>query len=79
MDAYTHLAADCFTMVTILRAIIAFAWTFFVAKWVQDRGAAEAFGIFGMLMGIFGLLTVPLWMFGKRMRIATAARVQRQG
>jgi MFS family permease len=75
IDAYTHLAADCFTMVTILRSIIAFAWTFFVATWVQDRGAAEPFGIFGMLMGIFALVTVPLWMFGKRMRIATSAKV----
>lgn len=77
IDAYTHLAADCFTMVTILRSVIAFAWTFFVATWVQDRGAAEPFGIFGMLMGIFALVTVPLWMFGKRMRIATSSKVAR--
>ncbi|KAK3897628.1 major facilitator superfamily domain-containing protein [Staphylotrichum tortipilum] len=79
IDAYGSLAGDCFTMVTILRSVIAFAWTFFVATWIQDRGAAEPFGIFGMLMGLFGLLTVPLFLFGKRMRIATAARVQRQG
>ncbi|WAO92645.1 MFS domain-containing protein [Fusarium falciforme] len=77
IDSYHSLAADCFTMVTILRAIIAFAWTYFVADWIHDRGAAEPFGIFGMLMGLFSLLTVPLWMYGKRMRIATAAQVQR--
>lgn len=65
-------------MVTILRAVVAFAWTFFVATWVQDRGAAEAFGIFGMLMGLFALVTIPLWLFGKRMRIATSWRVDRQ-
>jgi hypothetical protein len=76
IDAYGHLAADCFTMVTILRAVIAFAWTFFVATWVHDRGAHEAFGIFGMLMGLFGLVTVPLWLFGKRMRIATSGMVR---
>jgi hypothetical protein len=78
IDAYGHLAGDCFTMVTILRAVVAFAWTFFVATWVQDRGAAEAFGIFGMLMGLFALATVPLWLFGKRMRIATGWRVERR-
>ncbi|CAG9996026.1 unnamed protein product [Clonostachys byssicola] len=77
VDSYHSLAADCLTMVTILRAIIAFSWTFFVAHWVEERGAAEPFGIFGMLMGIFGLLTVPLWLFGKRMRIATASSVER--
>ena len=64
-------------MVTIFRSIISFAWSFFVATWVQDRGAAEPFGIFGMLMGLFGLLAVPLWLFGKRMRIATSAKVIR--
>jgi hypothetical protein len=71
IDSYGHLAADCFVMVTILRSIIAFAWTFFVAEWVEHKGPAEAFGIFGMLMAIFSLLTVPLWLLGKRMRIAT--------
>jgi hypothetical protein len=70
------MAADCFVIITILRAIIAFAWTFFIAGWIEDRGAAEPFGIFGMIMGIFSLLTVPVWLLGKRMRIATANLVQ---
>lgn len=63
---------DCFVMTTIVRAIISFAWTFFVADWVIHDGAALVFGIFGMIMGVFGLLAIPLWLFGKRMRIATA-------
>jgi hypothetical protein len=66
------MAADCFVIVTILRAVIAFAWAFFVAEWVHDRGAAEPFGIVGMLMGLFSLLTAPLWLFGKRLSITTA-------
>ncbi|KAF4450873.1 hypothetical protein F53441_6061 [Fusarium austroafricanum] len=65
IDSYHSLAADCFTMVTILRAIIAFAWTFFVSDWVQHRGAAEPFGIFGLMMGVFSLLTIPLWISNK--------------
>jgi len=48
-----------------------------VGEWIARDGAAEAFGIFGMLMGIFSLLTVPLWLFGKRMRIATAPLVEK--
>lgn len=59
-------------MTTIARAVVSFAWTYFVADWIMKAGPAEPFGIFGMLMGIFGLLTVPIWLFGKRMRIATA-------
>jgi hypothetical protein len=61
----------------VSRSVIAFAWTFFVGEWIAKAGAAEAFGIFGMLMGIFSVLTVPLWLFGKRMRIATAPLVER--
>lgn len=73
IDAYSFAAGDCFVMVTSLRAILAFTWTLVVGDWYADRGLAEPFGIFGMLMGIFSLLTVPLWLFGKRMRIATAS------
>ncbi|KAK2057394.1 major facilitator superfamily transporter [Colletotrichum caudatum] len=76
IDAYKQRAGDCFVMVTIIRAVIAFAWTFFVSHWVEEKGPAEPFGIFGMLMGIFSLMTIPLWMFGKRMRIATSKLVE---
>lgn len=75
IDSYSHLAGDCFVAVCILRSIIAFAWTFFVSEWISSRGAAEPFGIFGMLMGLFSLLIVPLWVYGKRMRVATAGYV----
>lgn len=77
IDSYGSLAADCFTVITILRSIIAFAWTFFVADWVQSRGGAEPFGIFGMFMGLFSLLSIPLWIYGKRMRIATSSKIER--
>ena len=59
-------------MASMLRSIISFAWTFFVADWAHARGAAEPFGIFCLLMGLFGLLTIPLYYYGKRLRIATA-------
>lgn len=59
-------------MITCLRAVIGFAWTFFVGEWIEARGAAEPFGIFGMLMGLFGLLTIPIYLYGKRLRIATS-------
>ena len=59
-------------MTTIARAVVSFAWTFFVGNWVQSAGPALPFGIFGMIMGVFSLLTIPLWLYGKRMRIATA-------
>jgi hypothetical protein len=77
IDAYGYLAADCFVIAAILRAFVGFAWSFFVAEWAQAKGAAEPFGIFALLMGVFSLLTIPLWLYGKRMRIATAGSVIR--
>ncbi|KAF1971867.1 MFS general substrate transporter [Bimuria novae-zelandiae CBS 107.79] len=76
IESYPVIAGDCFVAVTCSRAIIAFAWTFFVGSWTHDAGYAVPFGIFGMLLGVFGLLTVPYWIWGKRFRIATAKWVE---
>lgn len=76
IESYPSIAGDCFVAVTCTRAIIAFAWTFFVGTWTHDAGYAVPFGIFGMLLGVFGLLTVPYWIWGKRLRIATADWVE---
>jgi hypothetical protein len=65
-------------VVTVLRSVISFTWTFFVQHWIEARGAAEVFGIFGMLMGIFSLLTIPLYVYGKRARVATTMYLGKQ-
>jgi MFS family permease len=72
IESYNAVSSDCLVMITLFRGIISFAWTFFAGQWVQSRGAMEPFGIFGMLMGLFTLLTVPQYFLGKRTRIATA-------
>jgi MFS family permease len=72
IESYGSVAGDCFVAVTSVRAIISFAWTFFIGEWVHHDGPAQPFGIFGMLMGLFGLLTVPMLIWGKRLRIWTA-------
>lgn len=72
IEAYGSLAGDCFVAITSARAAVSFAWSFFVGEWVMHEGPAEPFGIFGMLMGLFGLLTIPMLIWGKRLRIWTA-------
>ena len=61
----------------LMSTIISFAWTFFVGTWVESAGPALPFGIFALLMGVFSLTTVPVWLFGKRMRIATSKLVMK--
>ena len=75
IEAYGEWASSCFVMVVVFRAIISFAWIFFVGTWTLGAGFAEPFGIFAMLMGIFALTVVPVWLYGKRLRIATAGWV----
>ncbi|RMZ67776.1 major facilitator superfamily transporter [Pyrenophora seminiperda CCB06] len=77
IESYGALAGDCFVMVTSSRAVVSFAWTFFVGEWIAERGSAEPFGIFGLLMGVFGALTVPFLWWGKRGRIWTGEWVGR--
>ncbi|KAI5239665.1 MFS general substrate transporter [Aureobasidium subglaciale] len=77
IESYGGWSADCFLMVVTFRAIISFAWTFFVGTWVESAGPAIPFGIFALLMGIFGLTAVPVWLYGKRMRVATAKLVMK--
>ncbi|AEO62982.1 uncharacterized protein THITE_2038627 [Thermothielavioides terrestris NRRL 8126] len=72
IDAYEQLASDCFVMICILRGLVPFAWTFFVAQWVARDGFLIPFGGFTAILGGFSLLTLPIMFWGKRMRIATA-------
>lgn len=65
-------------MTAISRSVVSFAWTYFVTGWIETAGAALPFGIFTLIMGVFALLTIPLWLFGKRIRIATAGYLPKQ-
>lgn len=64
-------------MVVTFRAIISFAYTFFIGTWTEKAGVALPFGIFALLMGVFGLVAVPVWLYGKRFRIAGSHRIQK--
>ncbi|KAK5654931.1 hypothetical protein OQA88_6687 [Cercophora sp. LCS_1] len=72
IDSYSQLATDCLAMVSILRGIVPFAWTFFVVQWVVEDGFLVPFGGVTVIMGVLSLLVVPLIWTSKRMRVATA-------
>ena len=59
-------------MAAAFRSIISFVWKFYVGEWITSAGPAEPFG-FGMLIGLFSFTIAPLYIWDKRMRIATAA------
>ncbi|KAJ4204160.1 hypothetical protein NW759_014997 [Fusarium solani] len=79
IEAYGPISSDALVMVAVVRSVIGFTWTFFVGNWLQDAGSSQPFGIFGMLMAIFGLLTIPMWLYGKRLRMVTEKWLPRHG
>lgn len=60
IDAHNQLASDCFVMICILRGLIPFAWTFFVAQWVERDGFLIPFGTFTGIMAVFSLFIIPI-------------------
>lgn len=72
LAVYNSISGDCLLTITLVRSVVAFAWTFFVGTWVESDGAYEPFSVFGALMAFFTLLTIPMMLYGKRTRIATA-------
>ncbi|KAL1305030.1 hypothetical protein AAFC00_003929 [Neodothiora populina] len=78
IECYGGWASDCFLMVVTFRAVIGFAWTFFVGTWTASAGFALPFGIFALLMGVFALTAVPVWLCGKRFRIAGENLIQKE-
>ncbi|KAF2762120.1 MFS general substrate transporter [Pseudovirgaria hyperparasitica] len=78
IESYNAVSGDCFVAVTTMRAIVAFSWTFFVGEWVTSAGPAVPFGVFGGLMGLFSLMVIPIWVWGKRLRIVTEKWLPRE-
>lgn len=76
LDLCTALTPLLVLCVTLFRAILGFVWSFVVGTWIDRDGVALVFGMFTLLMGVFSLSVLPVWIFGKRLRIATAEWVR---
>ncbi|KAL6230024.1 hypothetical protein BDW75DRAFT_234734 [Aspergillus navahoensis] len=71
VDSYRSISGECFVLVAVVRAIIGCVWTLYVGDWVESIGPALTFGIFAAVLGVFASLTIPLFFYGKRLRIST--------
>ncbi|KAF3384693.1 Protein HOL1 [Penicillium rolfsii] len=71
VDSYRSISGECFVLVGVTRAVIGCIWTFYVGDWVESIGLAATFGIFAGILGAVASLSIPLFFFGKKLRIAT--------
>ena len=67
LDSYPHLAEEAFVAINT-RNILTFGLTYFVNDWLARDGALKVFNVLGGCFLAVCMLTIPLWVFGKRIR-----------
>jgi len=67
IDSYPKLNEEAFVAINA-RNLLTFGLTYFVNNWLARSGPLQVFCILGALFLVVCLLTIPLWIFGKRIR-----------
>ena len=71
LDSYPKLAEEAFVAINA-RNFLTFGLTYFVNDWLAKDGALEVFEVLGSCFLAVCALTVPLWVFGKKIRSSIA-------
>ncbi|KAH8910396.1 MFS general substrate transporter [Coniochaeta sp. PMI_546] len=67
VDSYRSLNEEAFVAINA-RNLLTFGLTYFVNDWLAEQGALLVFCILGSLFLFVCFLTIPLWIYGKRLR-----------
>ncbi|KAG5949686.1 hypothetical protein E4U60_002224 [Claviceps pazoutovae] len=68
VDAYRDLTVEGFTLMIIFKNVFSCVLTFYAYDWVIGGGFRKVFMIVASLQMGICVLTIPLWIFGKRIR-----------
>lgn len=71
LDSYPALAGPLLVVITAFRGIISFGVSYGIAPFIEHNGYDGAFATFGALTGLFGLLAIPVFIWGKKIRQVT--------
>lgn len=77
VDCYQDVTGDCFVAVAFVRNGIATAFVFGITPWIEGVGLYAMFATIGGISIVIFLLTIPMIIFGKRARKATAERYKK--
>lgn len=69
LDSYPARAGPLLIIVCAFRGVISFGVTFGITPFIESNGYDGAFNTFGGLTGGLGLIAVPLYFFGKQIRV----------
>ncbi|KAH8116746.1 MFS general substrate transporter, partial [Phellopilus nigrolimitatus] len=68
VDSHSHYAPEAFAAMNIIRGFFTFGVTYIITDWIQSQGVLRTFStIGGINMGIC-LITIPMYIYGKRAR-----------
>lgn len=67
VDSYPNLAEEAFVAINA-RNLLTFGLTYFVNDWLAKDGPLKVFNTLGAAFLAVCALTIPLWVFGKKIR-----------
>ncbi|KAI3326795.1 major facilitator superfamily domain-containing protein [Xylariaceae sp. AK1471] len=67
IDAHKELSEEAFVAINA-RNLLTFGLTYFVNDWLARDGVLAVFNVLGGVFVVVNVLTIPLWIFGKRIR-----------
>ncbi|KAI1778584.1 MFS general substrate transporter [Hypoxylon cercidicola] len=67
IDAHKELSEEAFVAINA-RNLLTFGLTYFVNDWLARDGVLAVFNVLGAVFVVVNVLTIPLWIFGQRMR-----------
>lgn len=70
-ECHRNKAPEAFASIN-LRNIYSFGMNYFISSWITNEGPLEVFSIIGGIHIFICLLTIPMWVYGKRCRSLTA-------
>jgi hypothetical protein len=68
LDSYPARAGPVLVVITAFRGFVSFGTSYGVAKFIDTAGYDGSFGTYGGLTALFGLLGIPIFLYGKNIR-----------
>ena len=71
LDSYPARAGPVLVVITALRGFVSFGTSYGVAKFIETSGYDGGFGAYAGLTALFGLMGIPVFLYGKKIRAYT--------
>ncbi|EJT99823.1 MFS general substrate transporter [Dacryopinax primogenitus] len=68
IDAHRGTVPEAFAVLSFIKNMVAFGFTYFVNSWIETQGMLNTFGTLAGLTAVCVLPTIPMYLYGKRVR-----------